>query len=325
VSEALDRFGEVDILHDNGVWLLHNHRLAVIAGRRSIPRLVSTRGMLEPWAIRHKRLKKKLAWRLYQERDLKQARCLVASNDSEARNLQKFGLDVHIAIIPNGVDVPYQLPDKVASVTKDGDERKKIALFLGRIYPIKGLPMLIQAWARTRPKGWVLRIAGPDEAGHQRQVERAVSDAGLRDVVSFTGPVEAETRKSVFLDADLFVLPSHSESFGMVVAEALAHGLPTLTTTATPWSILRDKSCGWWVNPTVEGIAEGLYEATRLDTPALRAMGARGRTLIGEEFSWRHIADRMLSTYDDVLSRSARVEKRSMHASGLVPSDKTPK
>ena len=74
-AEALDRFGETDILHDNGIWLPHNHRLAVLAERHGIPRVVSTRGMLEPWALSHKRLKKKLAWWLYQRRDLKQARC----------------------------------------------------------------------------------------------------------------------------------------------------------------------------------------------------------------------------------------------------------
>ena len=105
--------------------------------------------------------------------------------------------------------------------------------------------MLVEAWARIRPQNWILRIAGPDEAGHQKQVERAVSAAGLGEVVSFTGPIEPEMKKSAFFDADLFVLPTHSESFGMVVAEALAHGVPVLTTTAAPWSILRERGCGW--------------------------------------------------------------------------------
>ena len=79
-SEALDRFGEPDILHDNGIWLPHNHRLAVLAERHGIPRIVSTRGMLEPWALRHKRFKKDVAWWLYQRRDLKQARCHVTTS-----------------------------------------------------------------------------------------------------------------------------------------------------------------------------------------------------------------------------------------------------
>jgi len=308
-SEALDLFGEPDILHDNGIWLLHNHRLATLAEKHGFPRVISTRGMLEPWAIGHKRLKKKLAWWTYQRRDLQQARCHITTGKTEAENLQRLGLGVPIAIVPNGVDVageqPYFGPGSEKGV-RNG--RRRTALFLGRIYPIKGLPTLIEAWARVRPDGWRLRIAGPDEAGHQRQVERAVSAAGLGDVVSFTGPVEPEMKKAAFLDADLFVLPTYSESFGMVVAEALAHSLPVLTTTAAPWSILRDRDCGWSVDATVDGITEGLRQATGLDTVALRAMGKKGRTLVAEKFSWKSISDLMLSTYEKVLEAGDRRE-----------------
>jgi glycosyltransferase involved in cell wall biosynthesis len=173
---------------------------------------------------------------------------------------------------------------------------------LGRIYPIKGLPMLIEAWARARPDGWILRIAGPDEAGHQKQVEKAVIAAGLGQVVSFTGPLAYGMKKSAFFDAELFVLPTHSESFGIVVAEALAHGLPVLTTTGAPWSILPQSGCGWWVDATVDGIAEGLRQATVLDPETLWSMGAKGRALVSGQFGWKRIADLMLSTYDAVLA-----------------------
>jgi len=302
-AEALDRFGEPDILHDNGIWLPHNHRLTVLAKKRGIPRVVSTRGMLEPWAINHKRLKKNLAWCLYQCRDLKQARCHIATGEAEAQNLQHLGLGVPIATVPNGVDVPEERPQVVGSgAEKAVRGRPRTALFLGRIYPIKGLPMLIEAWARARPEGWILRIAGPDEAGHQKQVERAVSAAGLGQVVSFTGPLAYGMKKSAFFDAELFVLPTHSESFGIVVAEALAHGLPVLTTTGAPWSILPESGCGWWVDPTVDGIAEGLRQATALDPETLRSMGAKGRALVSAKFGWKHVADLILSTYEAILT-----------------------
>jgi len=302
-AEALDRFGKTDVLHDNGIWLPHNHRLAALAERRGIPRVVSTRGMLEPWALNHKRLKKNLAWCLYQCRDLKQARCHITTSEAEAQNLQNLGLGVPIATVPNGVDVPEERPWGVGS----GAERAlrgglRTALFLGRIYPIKGLPMLIEAWARARPDGWILRIAGPDEAGHQKQVEKAVTAAGLGQVVSFIGPLAYGMKKSAFFDAELFVLPTHSESFGIVVAEALAHGLPVLTTTGAPWSILRDSGCGWWVDATVDGITEGLRRATILDPETLRSMGAKGRTLVSAKFGWKRVADHMLSTYEAILA-----------------------
>ena len=301
-AEALDCFGETNILHDNGIWLPHNHRFAVLAERRGIPRVVSTRGMLEPWALSHKRLKKTLAWWLYQRRDLKHARCHHTTAEAEARNVQNLGLGVPVVAVPNGVDVPEERPWLVGPGAERAVRRRRTALFLGRIYPVKGLPMLIEAWARVRPYGWLLRIAGPDEAGHQKQVEKAVSAAGLGEVVSFIGPVGHQMKKSAFFDADLFVLPTHSESFGIVVAEALAHGLPVLTTTGAPWSILPESGCGWWVDATVDGVAEGLRQATILDPETLRSMGAKGRALVSAKFGWKRVADRMLSTYEAILA-----------------------
>ena len=302
-TEALDRFGKTDILHDNGIWLPHNHRLALLAEKRGIPRIVSTRGMLEPWALGHKRLRKSLAWWLYQRRDLKRARCHHATAEAEARNVQHLRLGVPVVEVPNGVDVPEERPwvvgPKPEKAVRNG---RRTALFLGRIYPVKGLPMLVEAWARVRPDGWFLRIAGPDEAGHQKQVEKAVSAAGLGEVVSFTGPIGHRMKKSAFFDADLFVLPTHSESFGVVVAEALAHGLPVLTTTRAPWSILSDSGCGWWVDATVDGIAEGLRQATILDPETLQAMGAKGRALVIAKFGWKRVADLILSTYGAILA-----------------------
>ena len=154
-----------------------------------------------------------------------------------------------------------------------------------------------------RPQGWFLHIAGPDEAGCRAQLEEAISDAGLSQVVSFLGPVEGQRKQSAFLDADLFVLPTHSESFGMVIAEALAHGLPVLTTTGAPWPMLEKHGCGWWVEPTVDGIAEGLRDATSRDPDALRAMGVRGRGLVAAEFGWERVAKQFVRTYEELMAK----------------------
>lgn len=298
-TEALAEFGAVDVLHDNGIWLPHNHQLAVLAAQRHVPRVVSTRGMLEPWAFRHKRLKKWLAWQLYQWRDLQRAQLLHATAAQEARNLEGFGLGVPVLMIPNGVDLPDIEPGKAAA-RKARKARQQTALFLGRIYPVKGLPMLVEAWARVRPEGWRLQIAGPDEAGHRAEIERVVSAAGLNGVVSFLGPIEGEAKSGAYSNADLFILPSYSESFGMAVAEALAHGLPVLTTKGAPWPELAARGCGWSVAPTVEGIARGLCQSTSQDPAALRAMGARGRAWVAADFGWDAVANRFLDAYEQL-------------------------
>jgi glycosyltransferase involved in cell wall biosynthesis len=299
-SEALEDFGLVDLLHDNGIWLPHNHRLAVLAEKRGIPRLVSIRGMLEPWAFRHKHAKKKVAWWLYQRRDLRRAQCHITTGEAEAGNVRRLELGVPIATIPNGVDMPE---DRLPRI--EGESiicgRPRTALFLGRIYPIKGLPMFVEAWSRVRPVGWRLRIAGPDEAGHQKQVEKFVADAGLNEVISFLGPVDPERKRDLFSDADLFVSPTYSENFGMAIAEALAHGLPVLTTTGAPWPMLQETGCGWWVEPSVDGLTEGLQEATNSQPEMLQQMGEKGRSLVSKQFSWNRIASLMCSTYEQIV------------------------
>jgi glycosyltransferase involved in cell wall biosynthesis len=288
-----------DVAHDNGLWLPHNHRIAQLALAAGWPRVLSTRGMLEPWALRHKRWKKAAAWRLYQRRDANRAAALHASADAEAANLAAMGLKAPIHTIANGVDVPELAP---ASCVAD---RPMTAVFLGRIYPVKGLPMLVEAWARVRPAGWRLVIAGPDEAGHRSEVEAGVAAAFLTGSISFAGPVAGEAKAALLSAADLFVLPSHSESFGMALAEALAHGAPVLTTTAVPWPQVEARQCGWRIAPTVDGLAEGLRIATARDRASLEAMGAAGRAL-ATEYGWPRIADAFVALYEALMRREPR-------------------
>lgn len=291
---AFDDF-RPDIVHDNGLWRWHNHALASLAQARRVPRVVSPRGMLEPWAFEHKGLKKRLAWAIYQRHDLGVAAALHATAESEAANLQRFGLSTPIWTIPNGMDLP-SLHRAERAVGK-----ALTALFLGRIHPKKGLPMLISAWAKVRPQGWRLVIAGSDEGGHLPEVQRAVADAKLNSVVLFPGPLYGDAKTAAFQGADLFLLPTYSENFGMAVAEALAHGVPVLTTTAAPWPMLERRCCGWRVAPTVAAIEEGLRRATACGAEALHAMGASGRGLIAEEFSWSRVANDFVSHYSQLL------------------------
>ena len=291
------KFFRPAIVHDNGLWLSHNHRLARACRALRLPRLVSTRGMLEPWARRHKNWKKDIAWLAYQRRDLMVADGLHATASEEAENLQRLGLGVPVHAISNGVDIPV------------GDNPvlgKKIrtALFMGRLYPVKGLPLLIEAWSRVRPEGWRLVLAGPDEAGHRAELEALIAKNGLRDSVEFAGPLEGEAKACALFGADLFVLPTHSESFGMAIAEALAHGVPVLTTVGAPWATLTERTIGWRTAISVEGLAAGLAAATVLDTATLCAMGQRGRDFVAAEFGWDWVARQFLATYDAIVAKS---------------------
>ncbi|MGA7326120.1 MAG: glycosyltransferase, partial [Rhodomicrobium sp.] len=245
-QQSIAKFGRPDIIHDNGLWLLHNHEIAHYARERAIPRIVSLHGMLEPWARKFKRFKKGLAWHLYQRRDLQIAGALHAACKEEAENLSRIGITAPIVTIPFGADALPRMKVEEAWRWKEArafSGRRK-ALFLGRLHPVKGLPNLIEAWANLRPQNWQLVLAGPDEDNYRTHLANMVAARQLQKSIVFWGPVSGDTKTNLILGADLFVLPSLQENFGMAAAEALAGGVPAITTTEAPWSRLPEANAG---------------------------------------------------------------------------------
>lgn len=283
------------IIHDNGLWLMINHVSAGAARKSGAPFIISSHGMLSPWAMKHKPFKKKIAWCLYQKNDLDTADLIHATSWQEAGWIRESVANKPIAVVPNGVDVPPWRQRTYA------DRDRRTILFLSRIYPVKGLLNLVAAWQLIKAPGWRIVIAGPDEAGHQKEVAAAIESAGLQEWFEFTGPVADDDKWDWFFNADLFVLPSYTENFGIVVAEALACGVPVITTTGTPWQELIRHECGWWVDIGVQPLAEALVDAISRSDSEREAMGARGRELVESSYGWDKIARDMRTVYEWVL------------------------
>jgi glycosyltransferase involved in cell wall biosynthesis len=291
------------LLHGHGVWTAVNHWTAHAARRWHVPLILHPHGMLEPWALQHKGGKKRLALALYQRRDLDTAQVLVATAEQEYENLRALGLRQPIAIIPNGVPLPDS--DAVLARPPRLAGAPRTVLFLGRVYPVKGLLNLIDAWARMRPAGWRLHIAGPDEAGHLAEVLARARQAGVSEAVEYVGVVDGAAKSALYHGADLFVLPSFTENFGVVVAEALAHGLPVITTHGAPWADLPVFGCGWWIPIGVEPLAEALREAMALSDAERAAMGERGLAYV-RRYDWADIAAQMAAVYRWVLGQGPK-------------------
>ncbi len=300
---AWPRSARPALLHGHGLWTAVNHWTARAARRWDCPLILHPRGMLEPWAIQHKGGKKRLALALYQRRDLATARVLVATAEQEYENLRALGLRQPIAILPNGVPLPPA--DDVRVRPLRPASAPHTVLFLSRVQGKKGLLNLIDAWAQLRPMGWRLQIAGPEEDGHLAEVLARARQAGISEAVEYVGVVDGAAKSTLYHAADLFVLPTFSENFGVVVAEALAHGLPVITTQGAPWADLPVFGCGWWIPIGVEPLAEALREAMALSDAERAAMGERGLQYV-RRYDWAAIAEDMAAVYRWVLGRGDR-------------------
>jgi glycosyltransferase involved in cell wall biosynthesis len=290
------------IIHDHGIWLLNNHVTVGVARKTKTLLTLSPHGMLAPWAIDHKALKKKMAWLLYQKSDLDAVDLFQATSQQEAWNIFENGFRRPVSIVPNGVDIPLW-----RSRTDSPDGRKTI-LFLSRIYPVKGLLNLVGAWQKIKAPHWRIVVAGPDEAGHKKEVLSAVHAAGLQDCFEFVGPVDDNAKWERFFNADLFVLPSFTENFGIVVIEALACGVPVITTTGTPWQELITHKCGWWIDIGVEPLVDALREAIALSDAERSDMGHRGRALVEQGYSWAKVGKDMAEVYAWMLGNGPKPE-----------------
>lgn len=293
----------VDLLHTHSVWHASNYWAAQLARRRSIPLICQPRGMLEPWAIASKLWKKRLAMLLFQRKDLYGASAFIATSDMEAANIRALGLRQPVALIPNGVDLPQLGPSQ--EVTAFAHKRERVVLFLSRMHPKKGVDLLIRAWAECRTPGWRLILVGPDEGGYSQEMLRHVRELGVSDSVEYLGALEGKAKEAVYRSADLFVLPSFSENFGLVVGEALSFGVPVITTRGTPWQELETYRCGWWIDIGVEPLVKAIRDAVSLSDEQRTEMGERGK-ILATRYQWSNAAGQTADFYHWILGRGDR-------------------
>ena len=308
-GESLDvaALKDFDIVHIHGVWDPRLHHVAKMCQAAKVPYVIAPRGMLEPWSLKQKWLKKRVARWLYQDRDLRGAAALHATAESEAEQFRKLGFKNPIIVSPNGVNLPEGKVERVGG----GGQRR--ALFVSRMHAKKGVLELVESWGRlvvSRQSSVVSRwkcelvytVSGELEKKYEAKVKARVKELGLEDQFIFTGALNDDEKWAAYARADLFVLPTYSENFGIVVAEALWAGVPVITTKGTPWKDLEERKCGWWIDIGVEPLVVALKEAMSLSDEERAAMGARGRKLVEEKYTWDAVCKAMVDGYKDVLN-----------------------
>ena len=291
---------DADIVHIHGVWEEINHLAARAAQQAGVPYIVRPCGMLDPWSLTQGKWKKRLylAWRL--KGDLNRAAALHFTTDSERDLTAPLHLRPPSIVEPNGVAW-----DEFAQLPPRGEFRAQyptlggapMLLFLSRLHPKKGLDILLPALAQLSDTPAMLVIAGPDEDGYSAEVARMVSDLKLSERVVLTGPLYGRTRVAALSDADLFVLPSYQENFGIAVAESLAAGTPVVVSDQVALHTQVTQAGVGGVTPLdADALARELRRWLS-DTDLRSSAAARTRPFARSQFDWNAIAGRWQGHY----------------------------
>jgi len=283
-----------DVVHLTGVYNFPTFPTIFWGRLLHKPLIWSPRGALQRWEG-SSRIGLKGIWDFlwYHTADRVELTMHVTSEQESRETLARFP-KLRMATIPNGVDVP----DDLNRIDRNGELR---LLFIGRLDPKKGIEALLKACrlADLSPP-WRLAIAGWGAPEYVSQLKEQIHALGLSGHVEMLGAVLSNEKKGLFERSDVALVPSYTENFAIVVAEALAHGVPVIASKGTPWSRLEEMRCGLWVKNDPESLADAIRNVS---TMPLKDMGRRGREWMQREFSWRSVTNQMLALYRECARR----------------------
>lgn len=291
-----------DIIHVNGVWQCADIYPTRACRGKKCKVVYCPRGGLSKTALSRWGLHKTLMWHIGgQWRALKGTSMFHAASMKEHDEIRALGLKQPIAIIPNGIDVP-----KVEHKPFEKTDRKIV--FFGRIHETKAADHLVEAWGRIAAEfpEWSVEIAGPD-CGAVPMLKRMIDDKNIPRV-SFVGEFKGMAKYEFLSKADLYVLPSLTENFGITIAEALACGTPSIASKGCPWEGLETNDCGWWIDIGPDALEMKLKEVLAMPPEVLQEKGARGKTWMLRDYVWEGIGKKMLAAYEWLVNGGEKPE-----------------
>lgn len=291
---------DADVVHHHGLWLRTLH-YAHHATRNGTPLVVSPRGMMSAWAWQHHRKRKRFSRALVHPAALEHVAGWHATSAEEISDIRRLGFGQSACVAPNGVEAPSDqaVADATAHWRRLCPEVavRPTALFYGRFHQKKRVIELIDAWVEHAPAEWLLLLVGlPEDYTPAMLDQYALKLSASGRIRAYAGA----GHPAPYAVASLFLLPSHSENFGLTIAEAMAHGVPALVTDTTPW---RAVNAGWgWCVPWAE-YGPALGAATHEPAAALAARGARARAWVLREYAWDQTAGQLAAFYGSLMAR----------------------
>lgn len=291
---------DADIIHNNSIWQMPNVYPAWAAQRNSCKLVTQPRGTFSAWAIKHSKWRKKIFGICCQYSALRATDMWVATSNDELEDIRRLGYRQPVAIIPNGVELPVNI--------EGAHPPRRRMFFLSRIHPKKNVDLLLRCWAKLEERfpEWDLAIAGPDKENSYADEMKALKRTLGCQRVTFEGELKGEDKFRFMASSDCEVLPTHSENFGMAVAESLACGTPVICSQGAPWQGLVENKCGWWVPIDEPSFMKAMSEVMSIPRETLGQMGKRGRAWMIRDYSWQSIGNKMKAAYEWLVSGGTR-------------------
>jgi len=317
ISLQLARFinasiADFDIVHIHGLYRFPTTYAARSARKRGVPYIICPHGSLAPYL--HRRSSRSVSLKRLYERwfdlpNLHGAGAVHYTTEEERSGASFLNLHAPSFVVPNGVDWQRfrSLPARGAFRAAHGLGEAPIVLFLGRVHRSKGLDLLIPAFesVRRRVPDAKLVVVGPENDDYGQEVRGWVHKRGLGESVRFVGFLDGPDVLRAYVDADVFALPSYTESFGMTVVEAMACGLPVVISDHV--NIHREiaaAGAGIVTTSAAEVVAEAVSTLLR-DRALATAMGSAGRRAALEQYTWPPIVQALTREYESVIARTA--------------------
>jgi glycosyltransferase involved in cell wall biosynthesis len=299
-----------DIAHIHALFSPVSTSAATVCRWRNLPYIMRPLGTLDPADLQKKKQFKKIYASLLERPNLAGAAAIHFTSDLEAKVSERFGVSTPGKVIPLGVALP-QLPDRALSQRAVRDRfnipaEHPILLFMSRVDPKKGfdllLPALEKLYQGNQPFHLLLCGANPQDRDYEASIHKTIQSAAWADSATVVGFVGGELKAEILSAADVFVLPSYYENFGIAVAEAMAAGIPVVISDQVHiWPAIQASNAGWVVPTQVEPLAEALSEALSKNSLEASRRGENARRCAKENYSWDAIAQRMLTTYHESL------------------------
>lgn len=292
-----------DLAHIHALFSPVTSLAATVARSRQLPYILRPLGTLDPADLRKKRQLKKLYAGVLERPNLAGASAIHFTSDREAKISERFGTITCDLVIPLGVELP---PSRLISIReKFGIPKdRSIVLFLSRIEPKKGLDLLLPALEALPDQNFQFVLAGsnPQEPNYEQQIRDSIQRSRLKDCTTITGFITGSEKTALLEAADLFVLPSYYENFGIAVAEAMMAGTPVVISDQVHICHEIETAEAGWITPCEVGALTETLRIALSDRAEQLRRGKNAQTYAQTHYSWNAIAQQMIQAYQQILS-----------------------